>query len=197
MELSFQTTHAVNEVTKLRYDMCMWFPEPKKQDGLVVYGMIEFQRQKNKKKDASRVSIPITAQLKRIIDESRDGVRSPYIVHAVKKQTNDMPKGCTHRTQLTNRYIQDAYSALRDKLGLYDHLSKPERPTFHEIRSLSITFYENQGVKATKRAAHSNRKSTTKYKEGHVKVNKVKAAELGTYNLNSEDLGANDEPDYD
>ena len=42
-----------------------------------------------------------------------------------------------------------------------------QRPTFHEIRSLSIWLGEKAGYDMQKRAAHSDRAMTEAYKHGH------------------------------
>jgi hypothetical protein len=43
-------------------------------------------RQKVQKKEASHVAIPIGGELKRIIDDSRDSVASPYVVHRIPEE---------------------------------------------------------------------------------------------------------------
>lgn len=50
---------------------------------------------------------------------------------------------------------------------------RDERPGFHDIRSLSITWLENNNYDAQKRAAHAERQSTDTYKKGHVQWNEV------------------------
>lgn len=42
-----------------------------------------------------------------------------------------------------------------------------QRPGFHEIRSLGIKLYEDQGIDAQTLAGHTTRAMTEKYKEGH------------------------------
>ena len=51
--------------------------------------------------------------------------------------------------------------------GFFDNIPMNERPSFHEIRSLGIKLYEDQGIDAQKLAGHTDRKMTDKYKEGH------------------------------
>ena len=46
-------------------------------------------------------------------------------------------------------------------------------PAFHDIRSLSITWLENNNYDAQQRAAHAERQSTDTYKKGHVQWNEV------------------------
>ena len=182
MRLSYQTTHAVNEVSKIKYSDCIWFTTSKvdSNSNLLVYGEMYIHRIKTKRNDASRVAIPITEKIKTIIEDSKlDNVTSPYIVHRKKlRKTNRLAKGMTHETQVRNADISEGFSELRDELDLYSDLEKDERPTFHEIRSLSIFNYDQIGVDPQKRAAHSDPRTTKKYKEGHVKWTEVEAAEL-------------------
>ncbi len=179
MRLSLQTTHAVNEISLAKYSDCTWLKESVIQNNLEVFGTLHIHRQKVKNKEASRVAIPITKQLKSIIDDSRkDNILSPYIVHRLKDARGKNAKNLTHPTQCRPDDISDAFSTTRDKLILYSTLLKDERPTFHEIRSLSIFLYDKSGINPQERAAHSDAKTTKKYKEGHIEWVQIQAAEL-------------------
>ncbi|MDP7592691.1 MAG: hypothetical protein QF552_08360 [Litorilituus sp.] len=159
MRLSLQTTHAVNEISLAKYRDCTWFEQPIMQDGLLVFGTLRIHRQKVKEKEASRVEVPITQQLKNIIDDSRkDRVASPYIVHRIKDARAKQAENLTHPTQCRPNDISKAFSDCRDELGLYSELEKKQRPTFHEIRSLSIFLYDKQGLDPQERAAHTDAK---------------------------------------
>jgi len=178
MELAIQTTHAVLEVSRLKYSHCTMFKAPEIIDGVTVYGYLRIHRQKVQKKESSRVEIPITGALKSIIETSRaDKVLSPYVVHRISA-SRITPKECTHPTQCTSEYISKAFSALRDNLGLFDNLEKAQRPTFHEIRALSIHMYDQAGYDPQARAAHADAKSTKVYKENHKEWVRVPAGEL-------------------
>ncbi len=179
MRLSLQTTHAVNEISLAKYRDCKWLEQPIMQDGLLVFGTLRIHRQKVKKQEASRVEIPITQALKTIIDDSRKSrIVSPYIVHRLKSKGGVSAKDLTHPTQCRPNDISEAMSALRDKLGLYQELAFKKRPTFHEIRSLSIFLYGKQGLDPQERAAHTDAKTTKKYMEGHTQWVQIQAAEL-------------------
>lgn len=178
MELSLQTTHAVLEVSKIKYKDCKFLDTPQEIDGALVYGYLRIHRQKVKDKESSRVEIPITGALNAIINQSRkDKILSPYIVHRIAK-SKTIPKACCHPTQITSEYISKAFSRLRDELGLYNHIDKAERPTFHEIRALAIHLYTKSGVDPQSRAAHADAKSTKVYQENHVDWIRVPPAEI-------------------
>lgn len=180
MRLALQTTHAVLEVSKVKYRDCEWFDAPDLTGPLPVYGVMRIHRQKVAGKEASRVAIPITPELKRVIDDSRDSTLSPYLVHRRKRDSNPVAKELTHETQLTTRVISSTFSQLRDDLRLFEHLQPAARPTFHEIRALSIHLFTQQGVDPQARAAHTDSKSTKVYQRNHVKWVEVPAAEINT-----------------
>lgn len=164
MELSLQTSHAVNEIAKLKYTD--------------IEDHIRIQRDKNKKTAASRVKIPMNHELEDIILRSRaDGIDSPYVIHFLRQRrylNRPLANGLDHPTQLRNEKISRAFSDARDELRLFDHIeNKEDRPTFHDIRSLSIQLQEAAGHDAQKRAAHSQRASTEVYKKGYVQWNEV------------------------
>lgn len=178
MELALQTTHAVLEVSRIKYSHCEMLRSPEVIDGVTVYGYLRIHRQKVQKKESSRVEIPITQALKDIIDSSReDKILSPYLVHRLSA-SRVTPKECDHPTQLTSEYISKAFSKLRDDLGVCKAMPKAERPTFHEIRALSIHLFTEAGYDPQARAAHADAKSTKVYQENHVEWVRVPAGEL-------------------
>lgn len=173
MDLALQTTHARLEVSRIKYSIkepkngvcgCVWFEQP--ENG--IYGILYIHRQKVQKKEASHVAIPIGDELKRIIDDSRDNVASPYIVHRIPERNNKRSKEVSHPTQVAPDYLSRSFSALRDKLGLCDHLPMDERPTFHEIRALAAHLFDSQGIDPQGRMAHSDAKSTKIYTRNHI-----------------------------
>lgn len=166
MNLSLQTTHATLEVSRMKY-----------RD--IKDGYLRIHRQKVQHKEASRVEIPVTNELQRVIDESRASkLACPYIVHRVGRYREQIGEGCDHPFQVSSKQISREFSNLRDALGVAKHLPKEERPTFHEIRALSIHLYDKAGVDPQSRAAHSDAKSTKIYKENHVEWVRVPAAEI-------------------
>lgn len=173
MDLALQTTHARLEVSRIKYSIrepkngvcgCVWLDQP--ENG--IYGTLYIHRQKVQKKEASHVAIPIGEELKRIIDDSRDSVASPYVVHRISERNNKRSKEVSHPTQVAPDYLSRSFSALRDKLGLCDHLPMDERPTFHEIRALAAHLFDSQGIDPQGRMAHSDAKSTKIYTSNHI-----------------------------
>ena len=173
MDLALQTTHARLEVSRIRYSIskpkngvcgCVWLPQP--ENG--IYGTLYIHRQKVQKKEESHVAIPIGEELKRIIDDSRDSVASPYVVHRIPDRQVKRSKEVSHPTQVAPDYLSRSFSSLRDSLGLCDHLKMDERPTFHEIRALAAHLFDKQGIDPQGRMAHSDAKSTKIYTQNHI-----------------------------
>lgn len=178
MQMSLQTTHATLEVSRFKYSDVKYLDKPILEDNLPIFGYLKVHRQKTKNKPASKVMIPVTNALREIIESSKDNIKSPYIVHKKKTDSNEVAKELTHETQITSKLISRTFSDIRDKLGLYDHLDSNERPTFHEIRSLSLHKISKQGFVATVRAGHSSEEVTKKYIEGHEEWSVAQPTEL-------------------
>lgn len=183
MDLALQTAHARLEISRIKYNIgeprdgvcgCIW-----EKDKTGLYGYLYIHRQKVQHKEASHVAIPIGEELKRIIDSSRDGIVSPYVVHRLREgKSNPISKEVTHPTQISPDYISRTFSKLRDKAGVMASIPQEERPTFHEIRALSAWIFKQQGVDPQARMAHSDAKSTKIYTENHVEWLAVPHAEI-------------------
>ena len=182
MDLALQTTHARLGVLRIEYSIrepkngacgCVWLDEP--ENG--IYGTFYIHRQKVQKKEASYVAIPIGEELKRIIDNSRDSVASPYVVHWIPERNNKRGKEVT---QVTPDYLSRSFYALRDKHGLCVHLPMEEHPAFHEIRVLAAHLFDSQGIDSQGRMAHSDAKSTKIYTSNHIDWVMVPHGEIKT-----------------
>ncbi len=188
MDLSLQTTHARLEISRIRYNIktttsktcgCYWFKTPEITPFGKVYGTLYIHRQKVEKKEAANVAIPIGETLKGIIDRSRDNLVSNFVVHRLpKKCSNELSKEVTHLTQLTPDYISRSFSKIRDEVGCCNHLPKPQRPTFHEIRALAAHLFGEQGIDPQSRMAHTDAKSTKIYMQNHIEWVEVPYGEI-------------------
>lgn len=183
MELSLQTAQARLEVSRIKYSIkspsygesgCIWLDAP--LNG--IYGTLYINRQKTKDKEAAHIAIPIGEQLKRIIDNSRDLVLSPYVVHRMPEKATKINKNVDHFTQVDAGYLSKAFSAIRDEIGVMGNLPIEYRPTFHEIRALSAHLFEQQGINPQARMAHSDEKSTKIYTKNHIEWVEVPHAQI-------------------
>ncbi len=112
------------------------------------------------------IKIAVGTSLKMALKRCEDGINSPYLIHRLPDRSSPSEKK-SHHTQVLPKYLSDRFAAARDKTGLFETMPELERPTFHEIRSLGIKLYENNGYDAQKLAGHTERKMTELYKEGH------------------------------
>lgn len=183
MDLALQCAQARLEVSRIRYSIkkpkegvcgCVWFDG--EQGG--IWGMLYIHRQKVADKEASHVAIPIGTELKRIIDESRDNIASPYVVHRVPDRANKRSKETDHPTQLAPDYLSRSFSKLRDQVGVAADLPELQRPTFHEIRALAAHLFDMQGINPQARMAHTDSDSTKIYTRDHVEWVEVPHAEI-------------------
>lgn len=175
MDLTMQTTHAVLEISRIEYKLrkaepgrcgCIWYKQPQQDQFGTIYGELAIHRQKTHKSEASHVIIPINETIKTIIDNSRDNIASPYVVHRLpKKNSNPTSALVNHVTQIVSKNISREFSKVRDELGVYKHLKPEERPTYHEIRGLSARLIKAQGIDPQTRMGHSDSKSTKVYTE--------------------------------
>lgn len=166
MSLSLQTTHSALEISRMKYTH-------------VVEQHLRVHRQKVKNLSSSRVEIPISSEMKRIISESKRGIASPYIVHRIGRYARLIAEGCDHPLQVSSKYISRGFSKLRDELGICKEFPKNERPTFHEIRALSIFLYKKRlNIDPMERAAHSSSETTKIYARDHEDWIRVAPAEI-------------------
>lgn len=115
-----------------------------------------------------KVSHPL---LPSIIKMSRaSGVASPYIVHSRPARRHQGRKGCDHWTQYAPNNFTKLFREIADSTGVFDHLTRAQRPTFHEIRALGSWVLEQQGAdteSVQSLLAHSDEKMTKHYQSGH------------------------------
>lgn len=127
------------------------------------------QNKTEKHTDAGWIRFELTPQLKNIIAKCRDNVPSPFLIHH-KPARRKPAKKRVHWTQILVDYLTRAFKDARDKSGAYAEMEEDERPTFHEIRALSIKLYKSQGKDAQKIAGHANKEMTLNYLKDHDEI---------------------------
>jgi len=117
--------------------------------------------------ESAYIKILIGEKLAQVIDRCfLTPIITPYLIARTPDRIVSA-KNKSHWSQITPDYLTKEFSRLRDLTGLCDKLDALEKPTFHEIRSLGIKLYEDQGLDAQAIAGHTTRAMTEKYKEGH------------------------------
>lgn len=175
IRLALQTGHSVNEIASARYDSIQWYDAPVIEDGIEVFGEMMIERKKVRRSSSGRVLIPVGAELKRIVEDSRDRLICPYIVH--KYRSGPAPDWLDHPFAMNPVRLSRDFSQVRDRLGLFADLPPLERPTFHEIRSLSARLLKAAGIDPQVRLAHASAKMTELYLDDG-KPKRATAAEI-------------------
>jgi integrase len=166
MALSLQTSHGRHEIVSLKY-------------ADVVNGYLRIARKKTQNYQSSFVEIPVSQSIQSIISNSRDDLVSPFVVHTRPLKITQARLSLDHWSQITPEQLTRRFKAVRDSLELFDTIEMEHRPTFHEIRALSIWLGERAGHDMKARAGHSDRKMTERYLRGHeVQWNRVDNIEI-------------------
>lgn len=102
----------------------------------------------------------------------------PYLLHYKPYRiTQQIRDSKPHHLCLTEDIVTKTFAAYRDKSGVYDHLEKNQRPSFHDIRALGMYELEKKYGKeyANALAGHASMKMTDHYLAGHeaIKPKKV------------------------
>jgi len=170
MDLSLQTSHGRNEIVRIKYSD-------------IAHNYLRIRRQKNQHSEASFVEIPISNKLSEIIDLSFNELQSPFIVHNQALKITRTRLNLDHITQVTPEQLTREFKRVRDSIPYFDSIPMNKRPTFHEIRALSIFLGETLGFDMKARAGHSDRKMTEKYIRGHSDIwNRVENMEIDLKN---------------
>lgn len=122
------------------------------------------QKKTSHKKTGSLVRLPLDLclvvvgmSLRDAVERCRDNVLSRYLLHHTVNRANARPGSQVHIDTISRRFA-DA----RKLAGV--EVDNP--PTFHEIRSLSIRLYRQQGEDAQGIAGHKQQSTTDGYVDG-------------------------------
>ncbi|MCW5588148.1 MAG: phage integrase Arm DNA-binding domain-containing protein [Legionellales bacterium] len=167
MELNLITLQRREEISSAKFsDISVEEIKGKKRKIMRV-----IQRKTEKHGASAHIKIIVNEVLEQFIEKQKNtGINSPFIIHYMPKRIPNrkgIAKDRGHHTQLLPDQLSRAFADLRDKTGLYDHLNKKQKPTFHEMRSLAIKLHEDRGFDAQALAGHTTRQMTEAYKAGH------------------------------
>lgn len=107
-------------------------------------------------------------------------VPCPYLIHhRPLRITAESRKAKPHPFAVLPEYLTRAYSEVRDRVGVYNHLPIIERPGFHSIRALGIWLYTKAGYSdeyIMALAGHATEAMKARYTAGHEKREPLKVA---------------------
>lgn len=99
------------------------------------------------------------------------GINCPYLIrHRPERITRTAMEAKPHPFCVTPDYLTRAYSAVRDEVGVYNHLPKAQRPGIHSLRALGIWLYTKAGYSdeyIMALAGHATERMKERYYEGH------------------------------
>jgi len=111
------------------------------------------------------------------------GIPCPYLIHYRPERMKASNRAAKlHPFAVTESHLTKTFSKARDACGAYDHLSKDQRPSFHDIRALGIWLYEKAGFAPeyiNALSGHASNAMREHYAEGHeTKAPKLVSADL-------------------
>lgn len=117
------------------------------------------------------VRIRITPTIEAIIARCKDDVLSPYLIHRIPERRNSKKqKSKGHWTQVTGRYLTQAFKDARELANAYPQYTDEQQPGFHEIRALSTHLYKLRKEEPQQLLGHADAKTTKVYADGHATI---------------------------
>ena len=130
---------------------------------------IEVIQQKTEKySDMGYLKIEITPELKAIVNQCRDNIVSPFLIHRKPLIRNAGREDGVHYTKVYPKYLSDEFKRIRDLANPYPDLAMNEQPGFHQGRALGIYLIQKQTKEYPQQlAGHANPEMTENYGKGH------------------------------
>ena len=118
---------------------------------------------------AGYIRIKIDDEIQKVLDRCRaSNIISPFIIHRRPKKINNKHKaGKEHWTQVNLAYLSVAFKEAADRANPYPMYTAQQKPTFHEVRALSIHLYKQLGKDPQALAGHASAQMTELYASGH------------------------------
>ncbi|PPV41346.1 tyrosine-type recombinase/integrase [Ectopseudomonas oleovorans] len=135
-------------------------------DGIKDGYMYVIQQKTSDQTDASWLKMEITPAFQKVIDQCRDEVESPFLIHRQPDRMRDC-ENKEHPTQITGHYLSTEFRKARNAAKCYPEFSAKEMPGLHEIRGTSLKMYQMAGKDAQKIAGHATPDMTLNYLKGH------------------------------
>ncbi len=129
------------------------------------------QKKTENTSEFGRLLLPVGDELRRVIDQCRDEILSPFLIHRKPhKRRREYLDKKDHWTAVQPEMLTREFTRLRDQTGACNGLRQEQRPSFHEIRALGAELYRQAGWAddAIQRLlGHSTEKMTKHYLDKH------------------------------
>ncbi|WP_404436593.1 phage integrase Arm DNA-binding domain-containing protein [Stutzerimonas chloritidismutans] len=135
-------------------------------DGIKDGYMYLIQQKTGDQTDSAWLKLEITPAFQKVIDQCRDDVDSPFLIHRKPDRKREYANK-EHPTQITGHYLSTEFKKARDAARCYPQYGAKEMPGLHEIRGTSLKMYQMAGKDAQKIAGHASPDMTLNYLKGH------------------------------
>lgn len=135
-------------------------------DGIKDGYMYVIQQKTGDQTDAAWLKMEITPEFQKVIDQCRDYVESPFLIHRKPDRKREY-ESKEHPTQITGHYLSTEFKKARDAANCYPNYTAKQMPGLHEIRGTSLKMYQMAGKDAQKIAGHATPDMTLNYLKGH------------------------------
>lgn len=124
------------------------------------------QQRTDAQNDTPWLKVEITPALQKVIDQCRDGIDSPFLIHRQpdRKRGNGSKE---HPAKITVNFLSREFRKARDAAKCYPAYSAEEMPGMHEIRATSLRMYTLAGKDVQRIAGNVSSNITRKYLWGH------------------------------
>lgn len=151
MNLALQSLQRREDLVLLRFESY--------QDGILPVRQL---------KTGSNVRIAVGPELHQAINQCRDSLLSPYMIHKRPSRiTTRSREKREHHTQVLPEQLTRAFTDAREASRFYAKLVAGQKPTFHEIRALGAKLYKDAGVDPQPLLGHKDEASTRIYLDRH------------------------------
>jgi integrase len=133
---------------------------------------IEVIQQKTQKfSNTGYIKIEITPALREVINECRDNLVSPYLIHRKPRNRKFAREGELDFTKVTPDFLSFEFNRIRKLANPYPNLTLSEQPGFHQGKALGIYLIEQQTKEYPQQlAGHASVNMTKNYGKGHEEI---------------------------
>lgn len=118
---------------------------------------------------AGYIRLKIDEEIQKVLDRCKaSDIISPFIIHRRPLKINNKHKATKeHWTQINLAYLSVEFKKAADLANPYPTYTAQQKPTFHEVRALSIHLYKQLGKDPQALAGHASAQMTDMYASGH------------------------------
>jgi integrase len=124
------------------------------------------QQRTDAQNDTPWLKMEITPEFQKVIDQCRDGVDSPFLIHRQPDHKRDCGSK-EHPTNITVQCLSREFKKARDAAKCYPAYSAKEMPGMHEIRATSLKMYYLAGKNIQQIAGNARSGIIWNYLKGH------------------------------